>query len=69
MALRARARTQAPAGIELGLTTPDVEAAFAHAVAAGATAVKAPTTKPWGQVVSYVRDPDGVLVEICSPMS
>lgn len=63
-----RADGDAP-GIEIALTTPDVEAAYAHAVAAGATAVKAPTTKPWGQVVSYVRDPDGVLVEICSPMS
>ena len=68
-AFRKNRAAEAPAGIELGLTTPDVEAAFAHAVAAGATAVKAPTTKPWGQVVSYVRDPDGVLVEICSPMS
>jgi hypothetical protein len=24
--------------------------------------------KPWGQVVSYVRCPDGTLVEICSPV-
>ena len=58
-----------PAGIEVALTTPEVEAAYAHALAAGATAVKAPVTKPWGQVVSYVRDPDGILVELCSPMS
>jgi hypothetical protein len=27
-----------------------------------------PTVKPWGQTVSYVRDLDGFLVEICSPM-
>ena len=59
----------APAGIEVALTTPEVEAAYAHALAAGATAVKAPTRKPWGQLVSYVRDPDGILVELCSPMS
>jgi lactoylglutathione lyase len=25
-------------------------------------------TKPWGQVVTYVRDGDGVLVELCSAM-
>lgn len=56
------------AGIELALTTPDVEAAWQQALAAGATPIKPPTTKPWGQVVSYVRDPDGVLVELCSPM-
>src|SRR5687767_14737128 len=58
-----------PPGIEIALTTPDVEAAYAHAVAAGAAPVKPPTRKPWGQTVSYVRDPDGVLVELCSPMS
>ena len=26
----------------------------------------APVTKPWGQTVAYVRDGDGVLVELCS---
>ena len=24
---------------------------------------------PWGQIVSYVRDQNGVLIEICSPVS
>ncbi|HVV85511.1 MAG TPA: VOC family protein [Kofleriaceae bacterium] len=57
-----------PAAIELALTTPDVEGAWQQALAAGATAVKPPTRKPWGQVVAYVRDPDGVLVELCTPM-
>ena len=57
------------AGIEIALTTPDVEAAYAQALAAGAVAVKAPATKPWGQVVSYVRDPDGVLIELCTAMA
>ena len=28
----------------------------------------APQQRPWGQVVSYVRCPDGTLVELCSPM-
>jgi hypothetical protein len=27
-----------------------------------------PVHKPWGQVVSYVRCPDGVLVELCTPV-
>lgn len=57
-----------PAGIELALTTADVPAAWQRALAAGATAVKPPSTKPWGQTVAYVRDPDGVLVELCTPM-
>ncbi len=60
--------TQPPAGIEIGLVTEDVAAAFAQAVAAGAVAVVAPKTKPWGQTVAYLRDLDGVLVELCSPI-
>lgn len=57
-----------PAGVEVGLVTADVPAAYASALAAGAVAVKEPMTKPWGQVVSYVRDLNGFLVEICSPV-
>jgi uncharacterized glyoxalase superfamily protein PhnB len=57
-----------PAGIEIGFVTDDVPAAWDAALAAGATAVSAPQTKPWGQTVSYVRDPEGMLVEICTPV-
>jgi lactoylglutathione lyase len=62
-----RATTLA-AGIELAFVTDDVESAFARAVKAGATPVKAAEQKPWGQVVAYVRDLDGVLVELCTPI-
>lgn len=57
-----------PLGIEIALVTQDVAAAHAQAVAAGATELAAPLARPWGQVVSYVRCPDGSLVELCSPM-
>jgi catechol 2,3-dioxygenase-like lactoylglutathione lyase family enzyme len=57
-----------PAGIEIGFVTPEVESAYQKAVDAGAKAEAPPKTKPWGQVVAYVRDLDGVLVEIASPM-
>jgi lactoylglutathione lyase len=57
-----------PGGFEIGLVTDDVHAAFAKAVKAGAQPAAAPSTKPWGQAIAYVRDPDGVLVELCSPM-
>lgn len=57
----------APA-FEVGFVTDDVRAAYDKAVAEGAVAVAAPKTKPWGQTVSYVRDNNGFLVEICSPM-
>jgi catechol 2,3-dioxygenase-like lactoylglutathione lyase family enzyme len=54
------------AGSEIGFVTDDVPAQFRRAVAAGAVPVVEPVTKPWGQIVSYVRDLNGCLVEICS---
>jgi len=57
-----------PLGVEIGLACADVPAAYARATAAGATALHAPVTKPWGQTVAYVRCPDGTLVELCTPM-
>jgi lactoylglutathione lyase len=57
-----------PAGMEITLIAEDVEGAFRSALEAGATEVAEPKTKPWGQTVAYVRDPDGVLVEIGSEM-
>lgn len=57
-----------PPGIEIGLVTDDVEAAFRKALQAGAVQVLKPTQKPWGQLVAYVRDSNGFLVELCSPM-
>ena len=46
----------------------DVEAAFKRAVEAGAQPWYEPAKQAWGQTVSYVRDPNGFLVEICSPL-
>ncbi|RYY99197.1 MAG: VOC family protein [Chitinophagaceae bacterium] len=57
-----------PLPFEIGFSTNDVEAAVATAVEAGATLLAEPRTKPWGQVVAYVRDPNGFLVELCTPM-
>ena len=54
--------------MEIALVTPHVAAAHAQALVTGAQVLKAPETKPWGQVVSCVRCPDGALVEICSPV-
>jgi len=58
-----------PAGIEIGLVADDVPAAIRGAVDAGATLIAEAKQKPWGQTVGYVRAPDGVLVELCTPMS
>ena len=57
-----------PFGIEIGFTTADVPATMEAALHAGAQLVAAAITKPWGQEVGYVRDIDGFLIEICTPM-
>jgi len=57
-----------PFGIELTFVTDDVPAAVARAVAAGASLVSEPKTKPWGQIVAYVRAAEGTLVELCTPV-
>lgn len=57
-----------PLGFEIALVTDDVPAAHARAVTAGAREMAPPAQKPWGQVVSYVRCPDGLLVELCTPV-
>jgi lactoylglutathione lyase len=59
---------QEPAGFEVCLVDEDVEAAYKRAVEAGAEPVSEPEEKPWGQHTAYVRDLDGTLVEIASPM-
>jgi len=51
---------------EVAFETPDVRAAYDRAVAAGAAPVQPPRDEPWGQTTSYVSDPNGYLVEICS---
>ena len=59
----------AAAGAEIAFVTDDVAGAYTKALEAGASAFKEPTKKPWGQTVAYVRDNNGFLVEICSPIA
>lgn len=65
---QASGRANDPPPLEIGLVTTDVEKAFDTAVAAGADVVTRPAKKPWGQTVGYVRDNNGFLVEICTPI-
>jgi len=57
-----------PLALEIALVTDDVQAAFDKAVAAGAESVSKPAQKPWDQIVAYVRDNNGYLVELCTPV-
>jgi lactoylglutathione lyase len=55
-----------PAAIEIGFLFDDVPAAYQRAIEAGCTPVGAPEKKPWGPVIGFVRDDEGVLIELCS---
>ena len=60
-------RSPQPLGVEIALVTDNVADAHRRAIEAGAHELAPPVSKPWGQTVSYVRGPDGTLVELCTP--
>jgi lactoylglutathione lyase len=68
-AIRANRKSDLAAGFELAFVFDDPHAAYASALAAGASPVKPPEQKPWGQTVGYVRDLNGCLIEICSAVT
>ncbi|TDW47383.1 catechol 2,3-dioxygenase-like lactoylglutathione lyase family enzyme [Flavobacterium sp. 270] len=55
-----------PFAIEIGFITDDVPGIVQKATTFGAVLVSEPKEKPWGQVVAYIRDLDGFLIEICT---
>lgn len=57
-----------PRLFEIGLVTDDVAGAWERAIAGGMEALVAPKVQPWGQTVAWVRDRNGILVELASPM-
>ncbi len=61
-------KSNKPFGIELAFTTENIQADFKHAINLGATEFEPITEKPWGQNVGYVRDNNGFLIEICTPI-
>lgn len=63
----AKAAEQRPS-FEIAFETEDVTSALETALAAGAQLVQDVEKMPWGQETCYVTDPDGFLVEICSPV-
>ena len=63
------AESALPLGIEIALVVEDVGPAHASALVHGAVELRAPSLKPWGQTVSYVRCPSGVLLELCTPIA
>jgi lactoylglutathione lyase len=57
-----------PFGIELAFVTENISETWKQAISAGATILEPIETKIWGQQVGYLRDPNGFLLEICTPM-
>jgi uncharacterized glyoxalase superfamily protein PhnB len=53
---------------EIAFETDDVAGSLKQAIDAGATLVQDVREEAWGQTTSYVSDPNGYLVEICSPV-
>ncbi len=57
-----------PFGVELALVTENVQEIIDKAIELGAVIEEKPIAKPWGQTVGYIRDLDGFLLEICTPI-
>jgi lactoylglutathione lyase len=58
-----------PFGIELAFVSENVQETIDKALASGAIIEEKPIEKPWGQTVGYIRDIDGFLLEICTPIN
>ncbi len=61
-------QAEKPFGIEIALVADNVQEVIDKALTFGAIIVEKPIEKPWGQTVGYIRDIDGFLLEICTPM-
>jgi lactoylglutathione lyase len=59
---------QSPA-CEIGLVVEDPQSVFERAVRAGAAPIREASRKPWGQIVAYVRDLNGFIVELCTAVT
>jgi len=60
--------SEKPLGVEIALITDDVNGVHQRAIQCGAAELKSPEKKPWGQIVSYIRCPSGILIELCTPI-
>lgn len=58
--------TSPPVGASITLVTTDVAGMRQAALAEGAMPYVDPVEKPWGQTVSYVIDPSGILIELAT---
>jgi uncharacterized glyoxalase superfamily protein PhnB len=53
---------------EIAFETKEVADALVLALKAGATLVQKTDVMPWGQTTAYIKDINGFLVELCTPI-
>ena len=58
-----------PFGVEMVFVTDNIETDFEQAIHVGAEEYEPIKQKPWGQKVGYLRDINGFLIEICTPVN
>ncbi len=63
------ARPAANASVIIEFITPDVDADFVRLAAQNFPFEQSPTTMPWGNRSALLRDPDGNLVNLFTPVS
>lgn len=56
-----------PGCFEICLETETLRNDYERAVTAGMIPVRPPFTQPWGQLIAWLRDPNGILIELSSP--
>ncbi|MGR3278676.1 VOC family protein [Acaryochloris marina NIES-2412] len=64
----AQAQAHAPV-FEMAFESNDVRSDLARALEAGAVLQQDIREESWGQTTAYVIDPNGFLIEICSPVA
>lgn len=62
------ADSQQAIGMEMAFVSENIEEDVQKAIEAGAIEWEKIVEKPWGQKVAYVRDINGILIEICTPV-
>lgn len=55
-------------GCEISFTAEDLSQSLERALEAGAELIASSQEKPWGQTIAYVRDFNGILIELCTAM-
>lgn len=55
-----------PLGVEVTFICNDIHSLHKKALESGAKELRAPHEKPWGQWISHIHCPSGLLLELCS---